>query len=142
MDEDFCYGWIEQDFRYDSITVDTLNDEWCLYKPVVTLRRAAYCTVPNYPLRVGQTSFDWGVEENAATAFATLHPNPTSGQFTVTGQDLRQAEVVNLLGQRVATVAGDGDVLHIDMAGLPTGVYFVNITDAEGRKCVRKVVKE
>ena len=72
----------------------------------------------------------------------SLHPNPTNGQVTITGENLRQAEVVNMLGQRVATVAGDGDMLHIDMAKLHSGVYFVNITDSEGRKCVRKVVKE
>ena len=32
--------------------------------------------------------------------------------------------------------------MQIDIANLPTGIYFVNITDSEGRKCVRKVVKE
>ena len=88
-------------------------------------------------------SYYVGVPENEADhTEMKVYPNPTSGQVTVTGKNLKQAEVVNLLGQRVATVAGDGDVLHIDMANLPKGVYFVNITDAEGRTCVRKVVKE
>ena len=35
-----------------------------------------------------------------------------------------------------------GETLQIDIANLPAGVYFVNIMDEEGRKCVRKVVKE
>jgi hypothetical protein len=30
----------------------------------------------------------------------------------------------------------------VDISALPAGVYFVNLTDAEGRKCVKKVVKE
>ena len=72
----------------------------------------------------------------------TLYPNPTTGLVTVKGQDLKQAEVFNTLGQSVATVKGKGDTLQIDLSGLPTGVYFVNVTDSEGRKCVRKVVKE
>lgn len=45
-------------------------------------------------------------------------------------------------GQQVLSVQGKGNELRIDMAALPAGVYFVNVTDEEGRKCVRKVVKE
>jgi hypothetical protein len=39
-------------------------------------------------------------------------------------------------------VQGKGNELHIDMTALPAGVYFVTVTDEEGRKCVRKVMKE
>ena len=72
----------------------------------------------------------------------TLYPNPTIGQVTITGKDLKTAEVFNTLGQCVATVKGEGEQLTVDISDLPAGVYFVNITDSEGRKCVRKVVKE
>ena len=137
----YCYGWLEQSIEW--IEYPLPGDYYGYYhNTVITLHRWAYCTVPDYPLRIGQTSFDWGTEDNDATAFATVHPNPTNGQVTVSGKNLKQAEVVNLLGQRVATIAGDGDVLHIDMAKLPSGVYFVRIKDGEGRTCVRKVVKE
>lgn len=86
---------------------------------------------------------DYDVEEHSAEqAFATLHPNPTTGLVTVIGKDLKDAEVHNALGQRVATATGEGERLTVDLNGLPAGVYFVNITDKEGRKCVRKVVKE
>lgn len=82
------------------------------------------------------------MEQSASTASATVHPNPTTGQVTVTGKDLRQAEVFNTLGQRVLCVNGEGDALHVDINGLPSGIYFVNVTDAEGRTCMKKVVKE
>jgi hypothetical protein len=42
----------------------------------------------------------------------------------------------------VATATGEGERLTVDLSGLPSGIYFVNVTDKEGRKCVRKVVKE
>ena len=129
---EYYYGWMEAyavvTYNYDSV--------W------FHLARTCYCTIPNYPLRLGQTSFDWGIEDNEATTFATLHPNPTNGLVTITGKDLTQAEVLNALGQQVATAQGKGKTLHIDIANLPTGVYFVRVTDEEGRKCVRKVVKE
>jgi hypothetical protein len=93
-------------------------------------------------MRLGQTDFTWDVKENVSDAFATVHPNPTNGLVTIMGKDLISAEVINALGQRVASVTGESERLQIDLSGLPAGVYFVNITDNEGRKCVRKVVKE
>ena len=86
---------------------------------------------------------DYDVKEQPTEqAFATIHPNPTTGFVAITGKDLRQAEVLNTLGQQVATALGNGETLQIDIANLPTGIYFVRVTDKEGRKCVRKVVKE
>ena len=87
---------------------------------------------PNYDVK----------EQNISMASATIHPNPTAGQFTVTGKDLRQAEVFNTLGQRILTVKGEGETLSLDLNGQPAGIYFVSITDREGRTCVKKVVKE
>ena len=108
----------------------------------VTIYRTAYCTVPDYPLRVGQTDFSWtGLDGQVGAAFATLHPNPPSDIVTVSGQDLESAEVFNALGQRIASVKGSGERLTIDLSGQPAGIYFVNVTDSVGRKCVKKVVK-
>ncbi|MCR5660358.1 MAG: T9SS type A sorting domain-containing protein [Bacteroidales bacterium] len=81
-------------------------------------------------------------EQNTPQEFCSLHPNPTTGLVTITGKDLRTAKVINALGQCVATIKGDGEQLTLDISNLPAGIYFVNITDSEGRKCVRKVVKE
>ena len=102
----------------------------------------AYCTIPDYPLRWGQTSLTEGIDETGANAFATIHPNPTNGIVTITGENLRQVEVLNVLGQKVLSAQGRDNELHIDMAALSSGVYFVTIINEEGRKCVRKVLKE
>ena len=130
-------NWVG-DYHLEAYAVVTYNyDSVWFY-----LARTAYCTIPNYPLRWGQTSFDWGVDENEATAFATVHPNPTTGLVAINGKELRIAEVFNPLGQRVATAKGGGETLQIDISHLPAGVYFVSVTDEDGRKCVCKVVKE
>ena len=75
-------------------------------------------------------------------AKCSIYPNPTTGFVTITGENLRQAEVLNVLGQKLLSIQGEGNELRIDLARLPAGVYFVNVTDNEGKKCVRKVVRE
>ena len=109
----------------------------------IYIDKIAFCTIPDYPLVYGQTSLTEGVEENSESqAFVTFHPNPTNSLVTITGENLRQAEVRNMLGQQILSVQCKGNELRIDMAALPAGIYFVTVTDEEGRKCVRKVVKE
>ena len=133
----YCYGWIECSMNWHWTT---LPPQWS--EGLLCVKRMAYCTILDYPMRLGQTSLTEGLEEAEATAFATIHPNPTNGQVTITGKDLRAAEVFNTLGQHIATVQGEGEQMTVDISALPSGVYFVNITDKDGRKCMRKVVKE
>jgi hypothetical protein len=114
---------------------------WFQILQYVSFDKYAYCTIPDYPLMWGQTDLT-GIEENGSAAFATVYPNPTKGMVTIMGENLKQAEVLNMFGQQVLSVQGKGAELRIDLATLPTGVYFVNIANEEGKKCVRKVLKE
>jgi hypothetical protein len=133
IDGNHYYGWIHQ---YGSEELSFPFKKW------VYIDRMAFCTIPDYPLRWGQITFTNIEENNDSDAFATVHPNPTIGLTSVIAENLRQVEVLNMLGQQVLSVQGEGNELRIDMAALPAGVYFVTITNDEGRKCVRKVVKE
>lgn len=128
----YRYGWIKMRCVFNQ---KTRRNE-------ITIDKMAFCTIPNYPLRWGQTNLNAGVKDSPSTAFADVHPNPTTGIVTISGSNLKQAKIINTLGQCVATVKGQGEQLSVDISTLPAGVYFVNITDGEGRKCVRKVVKE
>ena len=131
-------------FAFRHQTEDGIHYGWAFIENVAHCKICTsgfgYCTLPDTPIQWGQTEL-WGVEENDADGFATLHPNPTTGMVAVTGENLRQAEVVNIIGQKVFSIQGDGDELQIDLSALPAGVYFVNITDEQGHRCVRKVVK-
>ena len=130
--DDYYYGWVE------AYSIYSLNS---FYKLKVS--RTCFCTIPNYPLRWGQTDLNENfTSENIPTAFATVHPNPTVGKVIVSGFNLKQARMFNIFGQCVATTKGEGEQFTIDISTLPTGVYFVDVTDKEGRKCVRKVVKK
>ena len=115
---------------------------WFQILQYVSFDKYAYCTIPDYPLRWGQTSLTEGIEENGSVDFATVYPNPTKGMAAIMGENLKQAEVLNMLGQQVLSVQDKGNELRIDMTMLPAGIYFVNIANEEGKKCMRKVLKE
>lgn len=128
----YYYGWLKVICRYNQTTA--LNE--------ITIDKIAFCTIPNYPLVWGQTILNTDIEESEFSSMVFVHPNPTMGLVTVTGKSLRQVEVANVMGQHLLTATSEGDELTINISNLPAGIYFVNITDGEGRKCVRKLVKE
>ena len=124
--------WKSDLFVFDEDHLNRQNNELC----EMDVRRIEIhytnSPMPNYSVGEQSTNQD----------FCTRHPNPTNGQVTITGKDLKTAEVFNTLGQHVAIAQGEGERMTVDISALPAGVYFVNITDKDGRKCVRKVVKE
>ena len=130
----YLYGWFET-FKKEVIENGIREVYW-------GVDRVAFCTIQDYPLVWGQTDLIV-VEENGVTsAFTTIYPNPTNGQITVIGENLHQAEVFNMLGQQVLSVQGSGNEMQINMSAFPAGIYFVAVTNEEGRKCVQKVIKE
>ena len=129
---EYYYGWME------AYSVVTYNYDTVWFY----LARTCFCTIPNYPLRWGQTSLSQGLEENGSVASAMVYPNPANATITVIGESLRRIEITNMLGQRVATHEAEGSQATIDISSLPTGIYFVGITDENGKRCVKKVVKE
>ena len=83
-----------------------------------------------------------GTDEIIVEDLASVYPNPANASVTVTGEDLKQIEVINTLGQRLATRHVEGSKVTIDIGNLPVGVFFLGITDENGKYCVRKLVKE
>ena len=134
-DGSYCYGWIH--YRVDAETdfpnSNDLSNCW------ITFYEYAYCTIPGYPLRVGQTSFSWGVEEAEASAFATVHPNPTTGKIHIEGEKATEIQVFNALGQLVKTVQNTNEV---GLEGQPQGLYLLRVTLEGGKVFSDKVVKE
>ena len=136
-----CYGWLNTDHWWDTITESYYSYQTIFKIPLnVQILDFAYCTIPNYPLKFGQKSVTELGENNEL--LTDIHPNPSDGLVTILGNNLKAAEVYNALGQWVATATGQGEQLTLSLEGLPTGIYFINVTDTEGRKCVKKVVKK
>ena len=71
----------------------------------------------------------------------SVYPNPATSMVTVTGAGIREVEIHNLLGQRVAIMEGhDAESLTVSLEGLPEGVYLVSVSLADGKRCEKKLV--
>ena len=72
-----------------------------------------------------------------------LSPNPTADRFTVTGLNINQVQVTDVLGKVVMnnTYAALSNV-ELNIAGFNAGIYMVKVTDNEGKFAVTKVIKQ
>ena len=151
VDDGYCYGW----FRYsvDSGPEVPSNPYYYPYAEF-TIHDYAYCTIPNYPLRVGQTSFDWtGVAEIDEPSVA-IHPNPTNGVVNISfSQDLecQSVEIYSLDGRIVGTFPETSLIKTsaempqqaiLDISGLTSGVYILKVTMADGTVISNRIIKE
>ncbi len=73
-----------------------------------------------------------------------LYPNPTSGLFTIKGNDIAKVEVYNLVGEKVFEVeSGKWRVEnYLDASGWNKGIYLVSITKQNGAVESKKLVVE
>ena len=79
-----------------------------------------------------------GVEEAAETGIQ-VWPNPTMGQIHIDAETLCDVEVRNVLGQLVMQAT---KVDAIDLSNLENGMYFMMVSDMNGKKSVTKIIKE
>ena len=80
-----------------------------------------------------------GVGEAIANDAITLSPNPTNGLVLIEGATITDVRVYNTLGQLVKTTQNSNE---INLKGLPPGIYTIHITNEDGNRVIRKVVKE
>ena len=101
----------------------------------------AYCTIPDYPLRWGQTSLDDDIAEHYA-ANIMVYPNPTTGIINVSGENITAIEVVNIMGQTMLKKNCDGDEANVDISSFTPGIYFVKVGMNDGNEFSEKIIKE
>ena len=83
-----------------------------------------------------------GIEEHgSARVQVDVFPNPVTDRVVVRGEELRSVEVYDSFGRLVTTFAVSGSMPSMDCTNWPAGVYLLNITNAQGQKVQKKVVK-
>ena len=148
----FVYYWEDFSYPYSGIVSYQTQDggnAWhelnALYGPIdhpsISGREGVYYLTYGMGGRVFKLEGTYdGVVEEKESVFA--FPNPANDRVIIEGIEAAEVQIYNAIGQCVASATGKGEPFTIDISNLPSGVYFINITDGEGRKCVKKVVKE
>ena len=108
---------------------------WQLSEPIDHLK---HCFETGYTSSGNPFAYYYNVEENVVNQQVEIHPNPTTGLLTIKMTDFQSAEIIDLMGRKVAQ---SNDAL-IDLSKLPQGIYLVKVFNKEGACLVRKVVKE
>jgi hypothetical protein len=90
--------------------------------------------------------FVTGEDDEALQQGTSVYPNPTEDRFYVAfGMEVRgeiRYSITNTLGQEVRTFRSRGErAVRLDLTGLPTGVYQLEISTLNG-KAVKRIVKQ
>ena len=78
------------------------------------------------------------VEDVVETSY-NVYPNPVKDVLTVTGENMRQVEIYNSLGQLVKSISCNDDEVKINVNDMQNGMYFVNVIDNNGEMTTSKV---
>lgn len=85
-----------------------------------------------------------GINENSLTTIA-LYPNPTDATVTVTigdGINATHIRLFNTFGQLISTTDVKGSETVLDLSQLPSGIYFVQISNFHELITTGKVIKK
>ncbi len=66
-----------------------------------------------------------------------VYPNPTDGVITVSGFQMGEYRISNMMGQTLMTGQIEGEQQRIDVSGLPSGMYFISIGDMTQKFVIR-----
>ena len=72
-----------------------------------------------------------------------VYPNPAHDEVNITAANkITGITITNLLGQQMRTMQYSSSAVHVDMRGLPQGVYFMKVTDETGIQTTTRLIKE
>ncbi|TDP58340.1 T9SS type A sorting domain-containing protein [Flavobacterium dankookense] len=72
-----------------------------------------------------------------------IYPNPTENSVTISStQQIKNVEVVNLLGQSLFVKQFNSMQDEVDLSKLPTATYLLKISDENGSTKISKVIKK
>ncbi|MBP1630547.1 MAG: Flagellar hook-length control protein FliK [Bacteroidetes bacterium] len=74
----------------------------------------------------------------------TIYPNPASDKVNIVitnNKIYKSLNIYNILGRRVITQSINQDKTQVDVSGLSTGVYFIQLSDGNNNKTHKLVIK-
>lgn len=104
-------------------------------------------TKPLYEETPGWTNFtniidDLDAVNELETDDFAVYPNPVADQLHVSCQGLNLVTVYDAQGRKISSMEAENEKACLDFSKQASGVYFVIVTTAEGRKKASRVVKQ
>jgi hypothetical protein len=94
--------------------------------------------VPSFSsISINWTPLLTGIEDKIISENYKIYPNPTSGVFTISGENIQEVQIRNVAGDLIY----DGISPIINLSNQPDGIYLVNITTDKGT-VTRKIFKK
>ena len=128
-----CWYTDEEYYTCDEISF-IINDKDgnVLYQSEGEMQPGVFMTYDNN-CSLGMTEMN---DENESLL---IYPNPTNGKFNIEAISITEVEVVDVMGQKVATYNVNDDSCEMDLSGFNTGVYFINVK-TENRIMTKKII--
>ncbi|MEN8139565.1 MAG: lipocalin-like domain-containing protein [Bacteroidota bacterium] len=70
----------------------------------------------------------------------TIYPNPSTGRFTIEGENIKKIEVIEISGKTIYSSSQIKSEHAIDLSVSPKGVYFVKITTGKGTTATKLIL--
>ena len=95
-------------------------------------------TLPKWEKNVVSNWSREGVEKEFV-----VFPNPVNDIVMIRGKSIDKVEAFDVLGRCLVTDKAKGkDIITINLAGFPTGIYFVKVINNDGTPTVKKIIKQ
>lgn len=78
----------------------------------------------------------------AQSANVDIYPNPAESMVTVSSDYIERVRLINTLGQVLGSYSVKGSRLDIYVGELPSGIYLLQVTGADGTQTLRKLIRK
>ena len=145
-------GNVSEDCGYDTVDADSIVIPFYYNAPVAPVTDHVDEGADNFlresPINYEESPCDWefnkngtinAIPENVENIF-TVYPNPATNTLYISGNNVAKVEITDILGRTVVTQNANAQTLiSINVNGIKTGIYFVNITTTNGEMNTQKV---
>lgn len=81
------------------------------------------------------------VEEDAEVEAFRMYPNPANNRVYVQAEsEIQTISIYNTLGALVQVLNVNGEAVELDLAGYNTGIYLINVKQANGNNATQRLV--
>ena len=123
--------------REDPVSQKEIDRNNAVYN--IQHNRNPFVDVPEFANRIWDPH--WSIDENEYAIMVNVWPNPATSTVNIKGENLDAVYMYNAVGQLVISIdMGNEEQLSIDVSGLNSGIYFMNVISADGGKIIKKVV--